>query len=267
MRSASAILSLIRWHNGIIAAAGVLLGTWWAGGVPWSTRPLLAAAAAFALAAYANAFNDWCDRDIDRVAHPERPLPRGTLAAGDALSIARLAAVLGIALSALARPALGLLAIVIVALMHAYSRLLKARGVVGNVVVAVLASLPFLYGAWSVGRPLAALPLLALAIPLHFAREVAKDLEDADGDAPVRRTLPVVLGPRRTRVVLIAALLAFLAVLVPFASSRPRFALFIIPALVFCAIAASRVVAGRRGGAMLLKSAMILAMAALVVGT
>lgn len=267
MRSARAVLSLIRWHNGLIAAAGVFLGAWWAAGSIRSGTTLLAALAAIALASYANAFNDWCDRDIDRVAHPDRPLPRGALAPSVALLIARVAAVLGVVLSAMARPVLGIVALVVVALMRAYSLRLKARGVIGNIVVAVLASMPFLYGAWSVGEPAAALPLLALAMPLHFAREIAKDLEDARADAPSRRTLPIVFGPRPARGAFVAALLVFVAVLVPFAVPRPRFALLVLPALAFCGAAAWRVLAGHRGSPVLLKTAMLWAMAALVMGT
>ncbi|HUF27520.1 MAG TPA: UbiA family prenyltransferase [Gemmatimonadaceae bacterium] len=266
MRSARAIFALVRWRNALLAAAGVLLGAWWANGAPLTTSPLLAALAAIALAAFANAFNDVCDLEIDRVAHPARPLPRGDLRPRTALAIARSAALAGVVAAALARPALGVLSIAVVALMHSYSRTLAARGAVGNLVVAVLASLPFLYGAWSVGAPEAALPLLALAVPLHFAREVAKDLEDAHADAPLRRTLPVLLGRRGARGVFVIALLVFVAVLARFAVARPLFALLVLPALALCAAATWCVVAERRGSAVLLKSAMLWAMAALVVG-
>lgn len=265
MGSARAILSLIRWHNALIAGAGVLLGAWWAGAEPLSRAPLLAAAAAVCLAAFANAINDWSDIEIDRLAHPRRPLPSGRLDPRDALVVAGAAAVAGVLLATLARPVLGVVSLVVLALMHQYGLRLKPGGL-GNIVVAVLASLPFLYGAWSVGRPGAASLLLGFAIPLHFAREVAKDLEDAAADAPRRRTLPVVLGPARTRGVFLAALLVFVAVLAPFALARPLFAVLVLPALLLCVAAASRVVRGRRGGPTLLKSAMLWAMAALVAG-
>ena len=265
MRSTRAILSLVRWRNALIAALGVLLGAWWAGGAPFTREPLLAAVAAIALAAFANAFNDWCDVDIDRVAHPGRPLPAGALRPSQALGVTVIAAVAATVLATVVSPALGAVTILVLVVMREYSLRLKRRGF-GNAVVAVLASLPFLYGAWSVGEPAAALPLLALGIPLHFAREVAKDLEDAPADAAARRTLPVTLGAGRARGVFVAALLVFLAVLIPFALTRPLFALLVLPAVALCAAAARRVLAGRHGSPMLLKSAMLWAMVALVAG-
>lgn len=265
MRWASAVLALVRWRNALIAALGVLLGAWWAGGAPFTRAPLLAAATAIALAAFANAFNDCRDVEIDRVAHPERPLPSGALRPRQALGVALAAAVLALALALLVSPALAGITAAVLVVMREYSMRLKRRGL-GNVIVAVLASLPFLYGAWSAGDPRAAVPLLALGIPLHFAREVAKDLEDAPADAAVRRTLPVTQGATRARGVFVAALLVFLAVLIPFALARPLFALLVLPAVALCAVATRRVLAGHHGSPVLLKSAMLWAMAALVVG-
>jgi len=36
-------------------------------------------------------------------------------------------------------------------------------------------------------------------VPLHFAREIAKDLDDAHGDASFRRTLPLRVGAATAR--------------------------------------------------------------------
>lgn len=265
MRSIRAVLELVRWRNALIAALGVLLGAWWADGAPLTRGPLLAAAAAIALAAFANAFNDCHDVEIDRVAHPDRPLPSGRLRRSTALAVALGGAIIGVACATLVSAALGALTILVVLVMREYSVRLKRQGF-GNLIVAVLASLPFLYGAWSAGHSRAALPLLALAVPLHFAREVAKDLEDAPGDAAVRRTLPVTQGPARARGVFVVALLVFVAVLIPFALARPLFALLVLPAVAMCGAAAWRVLAGRHGSPVLLKSAMLWAMAALVAG-
>src|SRR5436190_3938970 len=195
-----AIVRLVRLQNGIIAALGVLAGAWWASGRLTSARTLLAAVSAIFLAAFANAFNDWCDVDIDQAAHPRRPLPRGDLTTATALRVAATAAVLGLVGSALAWPALAFATLVVLLSMFLYSMRVKRAGAPGNVLVAILASLPFLYGAWSVGQPRAAAALLAISIPLHLAREVAKDLDDARADAALRHTLPVVHGASVARI-------------------------------------------------------------------
>jgi 4-hydroxybenzoate polyprenyltransferase len=264
MRRLRAYLALIRWENALIAAAGVLLGAWWAGGNPLSGAPLFAAGAAIALAAYTYAHNDMTDLAIDLVAHPDRPLAAGRLGMRDARLVTRIAPVVAIPLAMAARPALGVLSIGVLLLMLAYDRDLKQRGLPGNLTVALLASLPFLYGAWSVGAPRQALPLLAVAVPLHMAREIAKDLDDATADAGVRRTLPVAFGETAARGALIVALLVFIVALVPLALARPEFAVLIVPSLALTVAAARRVLAGQRGGPFLFKSAMLCAMASLL---
>src|SRR5687768_16386762 len=100
----------------------------------------------------------------------------------------------GLALTALVEPWLGVLTVAVLAIMWVYSARLKRYGIPGNVAVAVLGSLPFLYGAWAVGRVEKGALLVMVAAPLHFAREVAKDLDDASAVAATRRTLPVTSG-------------------------------------------------------------------------
>lgn len=263
MRSASAVLHLVRWPNTLIAAAGVLLGAWWGSGtLGW--RAGAAALAAIALAAAANAWNDVADVAIDARAHPERPIPSGRLSPDRAADVAWVMGALALPLAALARPELALLTIPVLALMRLYSPHLKRRGLPGNITVAVLASLPFLYGAWAEGAPGAGLRLVAIAAPLHLAREIAKDLDDAEGDAGARHTLAL-RAPGIARAALVAAVLLFVALLAPVALPLPHFALALLPAIFVCGLAARRALRGRHGSPALFKVAMLCAMAAFAV--
>jgi 4-hydroxybenzoate polyprenyltransferase/geranylgeranylglycerol-phosphate geranylgeranyltransferase len=264
MRYASAIFSLIRWENAVLSALGVVLGAWWVRGGPVAPTTLAAAAAAVGLTAVANAENDYQDRGIDASAHPARPLPSGALRPEHARVVVIVAAVSSLVLASGISLALGVLTMGIILVMLAYSRVLKPRGLVGNITVAVVASLPFAYGAWAAGAPEASFSLVAVAIPLHLAREIAKDLEDAPADAPTRRTLPVAHGPRAARLVLLVALGLFAVSLTPLIASRPRLALLSVPALALTALATKRVLVGARGGPSLYKAAMACAMASLV---
>lgn len=265
MPSPSALLRLIRWENALIAAGAVLLGAWWVGGDAGSSRPIVAALAAIALTAVANGYNDVVDVGIDRIAHPARPLPSGALSPAVARRSVAFAAGLALAFASFARLELGALTVVVLALMIAYSQRIKKLGMPGNITVAVLASLPFLYGGWSVGRPRESLVLVALAIPLHLAREIAKDVDDAVADAPTRQTLPVAMGKAMTRSLLLAAVASFFFVLSAFVKQRPEFAIAILPAVLFVGIATWRSFSGQRGGPLLFKTAMVAAMASLVV--
>ena len=264
MRSLSALLALVRWENALLSALGVLLGAWWARGFVLASPTLVAAVIAVALTAVANAENDYQDRDIDRVAHPERPLPSGALRPVHARLTVGVAAVVAVALSMLLGIEVALVTLAIIAVMLVYSRVLKSRGLAGNVAVAILASLPFAYGAWTAGRPLDALPLVGVAVPLHFAREIAKDLEDADADAPTRRTLPVAHGQRAARGALVVALALFAVMLWPLIARRPQLGAFVLPAIVLVGMATLRAWRGRRGSPSLFKAAMACAMASLV---
>ncbi|MDQ3697623.1 MAG: UbiA family prenyltransferase [Gemmatimonadota bacterium] len=267
MSSVRAILALVRWPNALMAAGAVAVGAWWVGGgegvgAGLTAHVAFAALAALSLTAAANAWNDVADIAIDVRAHPERPLPSRRLSVAAARRVALVAAVTAVPLAALARPALGLLTLPVLALMRAYSPYLKRWGLPGNFTVAVLASLPVLYGAWAVGRPRGGLLLVAVATPLHFAREIAKDLDDADADAAERRTLPLQAGRRAARTTLLAATLLFVMLLVPLAVRVPLFALAALPTIFVCGLAVRRALLGRPGSPEFFKMAMLCAMAA-----
>jgi 4-hydroxybenzoate polyprenyltransferase len=265
LADAGALFAIARWRNALIAAVGVYVGAWWAMRDIGRPATLAAALAAIALTGYANAFNDLADIAIDRKAHPGRPLPSGRLSPRAVQWFAAILAAAGIGFAFLARPSLGLLSVAVVALMTLYSTILARLPLIGNLVVAALASLPFFYGAVTVNAAREGLVLLAVAVPLHLARELAKSIDDAHADAPYRRTAPLVFG-RGFAVALIAIAVAIFAWrLLLLASPEPRLRMLVIPALALSVIATRRALAGRTGAPLLFKSAMLAAMAALVV--
>ena len=103
---------------------------------------------------------------------------------------------------------LGVATVGVLLLMRLYSPWLKRAGFAGNLVVSVLASLPFLYGSYAAGDWQSGVPLVLLAIPLHLARELAKDLDDREADRGTRRTIPVTAGVHSARAAIVAALVA-----------------------------------------------------------
>jgi geranylgeranylglycerol-phosphate geranylgeranyltransferase len=259
-----AFLALVRWENILLAVSGVVLGAWWATGRAGDPETVVMAGVAVLLTAFANADNDVRDYDIDCIAHPTRPLPSGRLSLHAARIIVGLCASAALVLSALLGAAQTLAAVGVIAAMTLYNRGVKAHGVPGNVIVAVVASLPFLFGAWSAGSPGAGLPLFLVGVPLHFAREIAKDIDDVEGDARHRRTLPIRVGPGMARLVVVSSVALFVLALAPFALRRPGFAVVILPAVALCLAASRRVLRGQRGTPQLLKSAMVVAMVAFV---
>lgn len=261
---AGALWTLVRGHNASIAASGVLVGAWWAGGRVGSPPVLLAALSAFFLACFANAFNDAHDIAIDRIAHPARPLPSGTLTIVDARTAYVTSAVLALGAAALALPALAVGSAAVLALMWAYTRFLKRVGLAGNLVVALLASLPFLYGAAAAGGWRPGVELALAAAPLHLARELAKDLDDVRGDAGHRRTVPLSGGRRTTLALIVGAAALHVWAALQLARSAERLPTLMIPAVVLLALGVRRAALARAGAPLLLKAAMVAAMVALV---
>src|SRR5204862_410299 len=121
----------------------------------------------------------------------------GRLARGTADLCVVGGALLGLGAAALVGGAAVLVGLGALAVLLAYSPILKRRGFAGNLAVALVAGLPLQYGALAVGRPAAGVVPWALAAWLHLVREIVKDLGDEPGDRVMgRRTLPVVIGAR-----------------------------------------------------------------------
>jgi geranylgeranylglycerol-phosphate geranylgeranyltransferase len=271
------VLQLVRAHNLLIAAAGVLAGGWIALGALATPRELaFAAVAAAGFGAAGNVLNDIWDTAGDRVNRAggsggARPLAVGRVARGTADLCVVTGALVGVAAAALVSGTAVLVGLVALAVMIVYSPVLKRRGLPGNVAVALVAGLPLAYGALAVGRPAAGVVPWILAAWIHLVREIVKDLDDAPGDRALgRRTLAIALGPRRTQLVAaaLAALFVPLSLVLP-ARAHYGAGYFIIALVAQLAVVlvASRLVAGSaRRNALLLKGAMLVGIVALVAG-
>jgi geranylgeranylglycerol-phosphate geranylgeranyltransferase len=268
------LLRLVRAPNLALAALGTLAGGWIAlGAIATPKVVAFAALAAAALGAAGNAANDLADVPADRVNRgaARRPLAAGRVARGTAELCVVGGALAGLAAAGLVSGAAVVVGVAALAVLLAYSPLLKRRGLPGNLAVAALAGLPLFYGALAAGRPVAGLVPWALGAWIHLVRELAKDLEDEPGDRALgRRTLPIVYGRRRA-----AQLAAWLAVgFVPLSLALPALAGYgrayfgiALAAQVAVGGVALRLWAGRpEHTSRFLKGAMVVGIAALVAG-
>jgi geranylgeranylglycerol-phosphate geranylgeranyltransferase len=257
-------LALVRWRNALLSAAGVFAGAWWSAGQV-TLDVALVMLAAIALTAVANATNDLADIDIDRVAHPRRPLASGRISTHAARHFAIACSIVAVLLVAIVDWLLALLTLAVLAIMWAYSARFKRYGLPGNVAVAVLASLPFLYGARAVGEISKGALLVMVAAPLHFAREVAKDVDDAAADRGARQTLPLKRGIGSARLCVGAAVATYAVAVALLGFVHPLFAILLVPTIFLAGLAVRRVYRDRDGAPALLKAAMALAIAALII--
>ena len=159
-----------------------------------------------------NAMNDLRDIEIDRIAHPNRPLARDALSEKEAkrltISLALLSLGSLVACSLMMdnerKYTLSIYGVVAL-LMLSYDSLLelKNKGLVGNVSISLLVAAVTLYGASSVGE--VTNPLIwyvsGVVFFVNLAREIVKDCQDLDADSETRVTLPMKIGLENSRMV------------------------------------------------------------------
>jgi geranylgeranylglycerol-phosphate geranylgeranyltransferase len=179
-----------------------------------------------------NALNDYMDRDLDRGAHPGRPIPSGRLSPHQVLWVAMgafiVAQPLAGAIATLGPSGLFPLLVELLAIgsLFGYELSLKARGLAGNITVSYLSALTLVFGASCVagydheGIPTVLL-LFAMALMASLGREITKDIEDIQGDAGERLTFPMRVGiARATRMAIGSILVAVFLSIIPFILNR-----------------------------------------------
>ncbi|UOY10172.1 UbiA family prenyltransferase [Methanonatronarchaeum sp. AMET6-2] len=157
----------------------------------------LAALAAFMITGAGNTINDVYDIEIDRVNAPNRPLPSGQISLYQAktLSITLFAA--GVLLSITINIICFLIALINSIVLFYYAKDLKRIPFAGNAAVGVLVGSTFLFGGAAVEGLTIASILFVLAGTATLGREVAKDIEDIEGDKGVARTIATELGVKK----------------------------------------------------------------------
>lgn len=197
---------LVRPGNVGMAALGALAGALAAPGDVSSTLLIAVVWGVMLGVAGGNAINDARDAEIDRHAHPKRPIPRGDLTAREAEWAGRALFVASYLCFALTqRFAVQVLAIAFILALYWYEAKLKARGLSGNILISILVGGTFLLGAigassdrsgWLPTIGWTPLIFALLASLANLAREIFKDLQDQEFDAAWRETLPLKMGAR-----------------------------------------------------------------------
>lgn len=142
-----------------------------------------------------NALNDYYDRDIDLINHPDRPIPSGKITPKSALIFGLLLFALALLLSVLINIWTFVITILAEIAMVIYEAKLKNKGFVGNVTISILVGLIFVFGG-AIFNDVQRISIFALmAFSANLGREIVKDIEDVEGDIN-RQTLPKKIGTR-----------------------------------------------------------------------
>lgn len=193
-----AVWRLIRGEHGVLAAMASSASYLVAGGRDPVAVALLAAST-FLAEAGLFAHNDLANLEEDRVNRPDAPLVRGDVGVGTARLIAYGSLAFGAVLAALLGPAPLAVYATAAVLGVLYNSRLKRVPVAGNLVVAFLTSMTYIYGMAAAGAASAVLYLLfASSLVANVGREFVKTAMDYEGDLKAGiTTLAVCVGPRR----------------------------------------------------------------------
>ncbi len=177
---------------------------------------LIAVVAVFLFSSAGNVLNDYFDREIDKINHPERPIPSKRVNAGDALKFSVALFLLSLLFAVLLNFFCVIIALLAFTFQILYELKFKRHYLSKNFTIAFLTGMLFVFGGVAVKNfdvlfvisPSIIFAVLAfLAI---FGREIVKDIEDYNGDAD-RLTLPKKIGVKGAGIVAAVFLLLSVA--------------------------------------------------------
>ena len=166
---------------------------------------ILAMITVFFETAAGNVINDYFDYNIDLINKPERPIPSGRISLKNGRNYAYFlftaGTVCGFLISYLTNNWIPFIIVLIAdVILYLYAYKLKNTPLIGNLAVGFMTGFGFVFGGFSINNPnivMISLYLGFFAFVMTTARELAKDIEDIEGDkADGARTLPILIGAK-----------------------------------------------------------------------
>lgn len=193
-------IEILRPLNGLMMMAVIAVAVILAGGNAhdWPSAAIAALVGAM-VGCGANAINDYYDLEIDKVNKPNRPLPRGALTPRAAFVLWAVLSLLGISLNVFLHWTALCIAALAALILYWYSARLKGTVLLGNLTVASMTALAFLYGGVVAGHPDRSVVPAVFAFLINLGREIVKDIEDREGDRHGKAmTFPLKYGVRKS---------------------------------------------------------------------
>ena len=166
---------------------------------------ILAMITVFFETAAGNVINDYFDYNIDLINKPERPIPSDRISLKNGRNYAYFlftaGTVCGFLISYLTNNWIPFIIVLIAdVILYLYAYKLKYTPLIGNLAVGFMTGFGFVFGGFSINNPnivMISLYLGFFAFVMTTARELAKDIEDIEGDkADGARTLPILIGAK-----------------------------------------------------------------------
>jgi len=207
-------LRFIRPEIILLGVVCVFIGALVAGSEPFSLKLFLGMIAVFCMSAGVHPFNDYFDYGVDKINHPNRPLPSGIFKRITGLYLGLFLFAFSVVLSLLINVYCFSIMLIIIFLTFFYELYLKNKGLLGNFLVAFSVSTAFLYGGAIATDFLKPLFFTLVTFFVFFGREILLDVRDFEGDKKTRNTLPLVIGEKKS--IYIGSILVILSVLMLF---------------------------------------------------
>jgi geranylgeranylglycerol-phosphate geranylgeranyltransferase len=195
---------------------------------------IFAAFSASLVAAAGNIINDYFDIQIDKIAHPERPLVIGLITKHQAIIFYYVLNILALIISYFISLVVFGIVLSSILLLLFYSVSLKRFVLFGNYVIAWLTGMVFIFGGIVVGNVSGAIIPAIFAFLINFIREIVKDIQDIKGDLSSGViTFPARYGVEKAFwVILILSVFLILLTLHPFLFNYYNIEYFVIVMLI-----------------------------------
>lgn len=170
--------------------------------------------------------NDYYDVKIDYVNRPHEVVVGKGIKRRMVLFLHTFLNLTGVGLGFVVAPRIGIINFIAAFLLWLYSNRLKRKPFVGNLTVAFLTGLAiYIVGFYYQKSQLLVLTYAIFAFFLNLIREIIKDIEDRPGDRKHGcRTLPIVIGFRKTKDVIFLIAICFVSaiVIITFEINKPH---------------------------------------------
>lgn len=233
--SIKAYIILARPVNVLLTFFVVIVGAFICINGDYSINKILLAAIAAALTAAAgNIVNDIFDKEADKINHPERPLAKEDISIKNAWIEYFILTLLAVIISSFINQTAFQVVVLTSVLLYLYSVRLKKIPLLGNITVAYLTGLAFIFGGIAVNNVRGALIPAVFAFLINFIRELIKDMDDIEGDTKVGlQTFPKKFGMKPTILLITFLTISLIAFTIyPFIKNIYNIKFFVIAMLV-----------------------------------
>jgi geranylgeranylglycerol-phosphate geranylgeranyltransferase len=195
----NAYLEILRPFNALMGVIAVLLVALISG--IFTLYVPVACIIVFIFTGAGNAINDYVDHKIDAINKPERPIPSGRISLNAAAIYATVLFVIATIMSLVIGIIPGIIVVLSAILMFLYAYKLKKSCLVGNLSIAFLTGLCFVFAGVVLQTVFLSILLGFYAFLMTMAREIVKDMEDVEGDSMEgANTFPIKFGMRSSSI-------------------------------------------------------------------